>query len=428
MVKAVLGAWALLLGMGMLMLGNGLQGSLLGLRAVSEGFGTTVTGLVMTGYFVGFLAGSVLTPRIVLNVGHVRVFSALASLASVAILVHAVAVEPLTWAVMRFLTGFAYAGLYIVAESWLNDRATNETRGKLLSVYMVVLLAGVALGQLLLNLADPGGVFLFLLTSVIISLALVPISLTVSPAPEFHTITKISIRELFRLSPLGVLGATATGMAHGTLFALGAVYGERIGLSVAEISLLMGATVTGGIVSQWPIGYLSDRFDRRRVIVAVALLAAIFALLAASFGETSFALLLGLAFLFGCMTLPMYSLCIAHANDYLEPKQMVQAGATLIFVGGVGACFGPPLAATLMGAVSPSLFFLFLGIVHAAIGLFAVYRMSQRPSKPLEEQMPTIPMVSGAAAATSRLSAETMRDLRDQDVAHMSRSGLRRGG
>lgn len=427
MVKVVLSAWALLLGMGMLMLGNGLQGSLLGIRAVSEGFGTTVTGLVMTGYYVGFLAGSTLTPRIVLNVGHVRVFSALASLASVAILVHAAAVEPLTWAAMRFVTGFAYAGLYVVAESWLNDRATNESRGQLLSVYMVVLFSGLALGQLLLNLADPAGVFLFLLASVMISLAIVPISLTAGPTPAFETITKISIRQLYRLSPLGVLGASATGMAHGTLFALGAVYGERIGLSVAEISLLMGVAVTGGIVAQWPIGRLSDRFDRRRVITAVALLAAIFALLAAIFGGTSFALLLGLTFLLGCMTLPMYSLCIAHTNDYLKPTQMVRAGATLVLAGGIGACLGPPLAATLMGAVGPVAFFAFLAGVHAAIGLFAVYRMTRRASKPVEEQVPTVPVGSGAAAGTSRLSAETLRDLRDQDLARMSRSGLRRG-
>ena len=427
MVQAVLSAWALLLGMGMLMLGNGLQGSLLGLRAVSEGFGTTVTGLVMTGYFVGFLAGSTLTPRVVKNVGHVRVFSALASLASVAILIHVAAVEPLTWAAMRFVTGFAYAGLYIVAESWLNDRATNETRGQLLSVYMVVMFAGLALGQLLLNVADPAGFFLFLLTSVMISLAMVPIALTAGPTPAFETTEKISIRELYRLSPLGVMGATATGMAHGTLFALGAVYGERMGLSVGEISLLMGVAVAGGLVAQWPIGHLSDRFDRRRVITVVALLAAIFALLAAILGGTSLTLLLTFMFLLGCMTLPMYSVCIAHTNDYLAPTQMVQAGATLVLVGGIGACIGPPVAATLMGAVGPMVFFVFLAGVHAAIGLFAVYRMSQRASKPIDEQGPTLPVGSGAGAGTSQLSVEALRDLRDQDLAHMSRSGMRRG-
>ena len=427
MFQVVVSTWALLLGMGMLMLGNGLQGSLLGLRAVSEGFGTTVTGLVMTGYYLGFLAGSTLTPRIVMNVGHVRVFSALASLASVAILIHVAAVEPLTWAAMRFVTGFAYAGVYIVAESWLNDRATNESRGQLLSVYMVVMFSGLALGQLLLNVADPSGFFLFLLTSVMISLAMVPIALTAGPAPAFATTEKLSIRQLYRLSPLGVSGAAATGMAHGTLFALGAVYGDRIGLSVAEISLLMGITVAGGIVAQWPIGRLSDRFDRRRVITAVALLAAIFALLAALLGGTSLAALLTFTFLLGCMTLPMYSLCIAHTNDYLEPAQMIEGGATLVMVGGIGACIGPPVAATLMGAVGPIVFFVFLAGVHAAIGLFAVYRMSQRASMPLEEQGPTIPVGSGAGAGASRLSALLMRSLRNKAKAARNRSNKARG-
>jgi MFS family permease len=287
---------------------------------------------------------------------------------------------------MRFMTGFAYAGVYIVAESWLNDRATNESRGQLLSVYMLVMFSGLALGQLLLNVADPAGFFLFLLTSVMISLAMVPIALTAGPAPAFE----------------------ATD-------------------SVAEISLLMGITVVGGIVAQWPIGHLSDRFDRRRIITAVALLAAIFALLAAVLGGTSLALLLTFAFLLGCMTLPMYSLCIAHTNDYLEPNQMVEAGATLVLVGGIGACIGPPVTATLMGAVGPIVFFVFLAGVHAAIGLFAVYRMSQRASVPLDQQGPTIPAGTGAGAGTSQLSAETMRNLRDQDLAAMSRSGLRRG-
>ena len=427
MVQVIISTWALLLGMGLMMLGNGLQGSLLGIRAVSEGFGTTVTGLVMSSYFIGILAGSTLAPKIVKNVGHVRVFSALASLASAAILVHIAAVEPLTWSAMRFVTGFAYAGLYVVAESWLNDRATNETRGQLLSVYMVVMFSGLALGQLLLNAADPSGHFLFLLTSVMISLAMVPIALTAGPAPAFKTSSKISIRQLYRLSPLGVMGAMATGMAHGVLFGMGAVYGDRIGLSVAEISLFMGIAVAGGIVFQWPIGRLSDRFDRRRVITVVTLLAAIFALLAAPVAGYSQVLLLTLAFLFGGMTLPMYSLCMAHTNDYLEPSQMVQAGGTLVLVSGIGASFGPSVSAAVMDAVSPHAFFVFLGVIHAAIGIFAVYRMSQRAAKPLEEQGPTIPAGCGAGALASQLPLETLLDRIDQDSAQTGESGPGRG-
>ncbi len=426
MFQAVAGAWALLLGMGLIMLGNGLQASLLGLRAVNEGFGTTVTGLVISAYYLGFLAGSTLAPRIVANVGHVRVFSALASLASAAILVHLISVEPFTWSAMRFVTGFSYAGIYVVAESWLNGRATNETRGQLLSVYMVVMFSGLALGQLLLNAADPNGYLLFLLTSVMISLAMVPIALTAGPAPSFEVTPKISLRALYRLSPLGVSGAAAIGMGHGVLFGMGAVYGERIGLSVPQISLFMGVAVVGGILFQWPVGRLSDRFDRRRVITAVAFLAAISALLAAQVAGHSHLLLLTFTLLFGGMTLPMYSLCIAHTNDFLEPSQMVQAGGTLVLAGGIGACFGPSTAAAIMGLLGPGSFFVFLALIHAGVGFFAVYRMSQRAAKPLDQQGPTIPAGSGAGAVASRLSVNALRDRMDQDLAQMSRSGLRR--
>ena len=425
MVKVVSSAWALLLGMGVMMLGNGLQGTLLGIRAVTEGFGTTVTGLVMSSYYVGFLAGSTLVPKIVKNVGHVRVFSALSALASAAVLVHLAFVDPITWSAMRFVTGFCYAGLYVVAESWINDRATNETRGQLLSIYTLVLFSGLALGQLLLNLSNPEGQFLFLLTSVMISLAMVPIALTASPTPAFETTTAIKPTALFKLSPLGVVGATATGLAHGVLFGMGAVYAERIGLSVAQISIFMGVALAGGIVAQWPIGRLSDRFDRRRIILIVAFLAAIFAALALIVGQQSHIWLLIFTFLFGCMTLPIYALFIAHTNDFLEPRQMVPASGTLILVGGIGACFGPPIVAAMMDMSGAGAFFAFLAVIHGAIALYALYRMTQREALPLDEQGPAIPS-AGPVALTGRLSAAVLRNQVDRDLAQMSRSRMRR--
>ncbi len=426
MYRVVLSSWALFLGIAMMMLGNGLQASLLGLRATSEGFATSTTGLVMSCYYLGFLAGSTLTPKIVKNVGHVRVFSALASLASTAALVHAVVVEPVTWGAMRFVTGFCYAGLYVVAESWLNDRGTNETRGQLLSVYMVVVLGGVTCGQLLLNLADPGGFLLFVLASVLVSLALVPISLTAGPAPAFDAPATAGLAALYRVSPLGVIGAMATGMAHGVLFTMGAVYAGRVGLSVAQVSLFMSAAYLGGMVFQWPIGRLSDHFDRRRVITVVTLLAAIFAFAAVSIAHLSdWALLLSIL-LFGGMTLPMYSLCIAHTNDHLEPGQIIAASGSLVLVGGIGASVGPPLAAGMMAVAGPNGFFLTLGAIHAAVGLFAVYRMSRRAPVPLDEQNPMVPVPSGALPVAATLTAKTVRDQMDSDLAAMTRSQMNR--
>jgi len=427
MIQVVLSAWTLFLGIAMMMLGNGLQVSLLGLRATTEGFPTATTGLIMSAYYVGFLAGSTLAPRIVRNVGHVRVFAALASLASTAALIHAVFIDPLAWGVMRFITGFCFAGLYVVAESWVNDRATNETRGQLLSVYMVVTLGGMALGQLLLNVADPGGFQLFVLASVLVSLALVPIALTAGSAPAFdNTPSKVGLWQLYRISPLGVVGAMATGAAHGVLFGMGAVYAGQIGLSVAQISLFMGVAITGGMLFQWPVGRLSDRFDRRRVMIVVTLLAAIFAIAAVPIAATSQTMLLVLTFLFGGMTLPMYSLCIAHTNDHLEPGQMVAASGTLVLVGGIGACFGPSLVAGLMSMAGPDAFFVALALVHAAIGLFGLYRMSQRAATPLDEQSPNVPFMSGALPGAAAMSARALRDQMDSDLAHMSRSQMNR--
>jgi MFS family permease len=350
----------------------------------------------------------------VTRVGHIRVFAALASLASVAVLLHSVFVDPVSWTAMRLVTGFSYAGLYVVAESWLNDRATNETRGQLLSIYMVVMLCGAGSGQFLLNVADPMGFELFLLASVLVSLALIPILLTVSPAPEFDAPSPVGLRALYRISPLGVLGTLGTGMAQGGLIGMGAVYAKSSGLSIAEVSLFMAATLFGGMLFQWPIGRLSDRFDRRRVLTAVTILAALWAFMATAvtgplaplFPAWSLFLLAGL---FGGMNMPMYSLTIAHTNDFLEPKQMVAASGTLVLVGGIGAVLGPMTLAGAMSVMGPSGFFWGLGVVHAVIGAFALYRMTVRQARPLEDQgayVPVPPPASPVAAALYPEAAE----------------------
>jgi MFS family permease len=392
----VLSSWALFLGLAFIMLGNGLQGSLLGVRATIEGFPTTVTGLVMSAYFAGFLAGSTMVPRLVRRVGHIRVFAALASLASIAVLFHAIFVNPVGWGAMRLVTGFCYAGLYIVAESWLNDRATNETRGQLLSFYMVIMLAGMAGGQFLLNLADPASFELFVLISVLVSLALIPILLTAAPAPEFHTPSAVSLRQLYLISPLGVVGTFGTVMAQGGLISMGAVFAAEAGLSIAEISIFMAAMLFGGMLFQWPIGRISDRFDRRRVMTVVT-----------SFGGTvPVWVLCSLIGVFGGMNMPMYSLALAHTNDHLEPSQMVAASGSLVLVGGIGAAFGPVTLAGLMTAMGPVGFFWGLGLIHAAIGFFALYRMSRRASMPLDEQGSFVAVPPRTSPVAAYLSPE----------------------
>lgn len=426
MLAAVKSAWALFVGLGMLMLGNGLQGSLLGIRAGAEAFPTQVTGLIMACYFLGFLAGALVTPRVVGNVGHVRVFAALASTASTAALIHAVFVDPWVWAVMRLLTGFCYAGLYIVAESWLNERSTNQTRGAMLSVYMVVLLGGMAGGQFLLNLADPGSFLLFVLASVLVSMALVPIAVSVVPMPDFTAPEPFGLRALYRTSPLGVIGSMGTGMANGALFSMGAVYAGAAGLSVPQIALFMSITILGGMAFQWPIGRLSDKLDRRRVLTAVTFAAALAALLAMLSARGDVGALYAMAFLVGGMSFPMYSLCLAHTNDYLTPKQMVPAGGMLMLVNGTGAIFGPIVVSLLMGEIGPDGFFVAIGAVHAAIGVFALYRMLRRAPLPLEEQGTSVPVGTSVTAPTAILPVDAIRDHMDRDLAAMAGPRLRR--
>ena len=416
LVSTVAACWALLAGMALVMLGNGLQSSLLGLRATLEGFPTAVTGIVMSGYFAGFAAGSMLTPKLVARVGHIRVFAALASLASIVALAHVLWITPASWGVMRLATGFCYAGIYVVAESWLNDRAANEARGQLLSVYMVVLLGGAAGGPLLLNLADPGGITLFILVSVLVSLGLIPMLLTTGPAPRFEAVVKVRLRELYRVSPLGVIACGGMGMANGALMGLGAVYAEKIGLSVAEISLFVGGALLGGVLWQWPIGWLSDRLDRRWVLIGTTFLAAIWAALAVPISAVSVPGLLVLILLFGGAHLPMYSLGIAHTNDRLKPEQMVAASSGLILVAGTTAALGPLSAAAVMSWVGPNGFFWFLAAVHTVIGLFAVYRTAQRPAPPLEDQNPTLP-VSGTSVFAAASAMETAREQMEDEGA-----------
>ena len=406
MLAAVASVWALLLGMALLMIGNGLQGSLLGVRAALEGFPITVIGLLMSGYYVGFLAGSTLAPKLVSRVGHIRVFGALASLASSAILIHAVLVEPVAWGLMRLVTGFCYAGLYVVAESWLNDQASNQTRGRLLSVYMVVSLGGMGLGQGLLNVADPAGPRLFILVSILISLAVIPMLLSARTGPAFAALVKVSARALYQASPLGVVGIFGTVTAHGAFFGMAAVYGRAAGLSLPEISLLIGLWLAGGVLLQWPIGRLSDALDRRRVLTAVTFAAALLALGAPFLLGRSAAGLLACVALFGGLTLPMYSLCIAHTNDVLKPEQMVQASGTLVLIGGIGASLGPVTAGAMMALLGPAGFFWWLAAIHAAIGLFAVYRMTRRRTLPAAKRDADAALPPRATPAASGFHAD----------------------
>lgn len=371
-------SWALFAGIAFLTLGNGLQGTVIGVRASLEGFNTVATGLVFSAYYVGFLLGSSVAPTTLARVGHIRVFAALASSVSAAVLLHAVFVQVGTWIAIRLLVGFCAAGLYVTSESWLNDRATNETRGRLLAVYFLVLMGGMGSGQLLLNAADPLGFELFVLASVLVSLAAVPISLTAKPAPAIPPLTRVPFRRLLHQVPLGFVGSIGTGFTHGALFTLAAVYGTTIGLTQGEISGFMAAIFLGAVLFQIPLGHLSDHGDRRLAIAVTAAVASALSLLGAVTleepGLGHLALMVGI----GATAVPLHSMILAHANDYLAPEERTGASARLVFTAGAGAVFGPLVGSSAMDVVGPEGFFWTLGIALGAVSAYALYRITRR--------------------------------------------------
>lgn len=379
-LKSLAATWPLLLGMGILMLGAGLQSSLLGVRATLESFPAPVIGVVMSCYYVGYLIGTIAAPRLVQSVGHVRVFAALASVASAATLVQAVWVHPLSWAAMRLMTGLCFAGIYVVAESWLNDRASRANRGRLFAVYMLVLYVGLGCAQFLLNLASPREATLFMLTSVLISLAMVPIVISAQQVPERVVPRRVRYRDLYLNSPIGVVAVTVSGFVSAILFSMGPVYARLSGLDTAGVAWFMAVTIFAGCVTQYPVGRLSDRMDRRTIMALMCLLATLAAAGIVFLGPLPYALFLMLAALFSGFSLTLYSLAISHVNDKLEPSEMVAASSSLLLLNGAGAVIGPVMAGSLIGKFGPTAYFATLGSLTGALTVYDLWRkMRRRP-------------------------------------------------
>ncbi len=389
MNKVLKNSWALFLGMGLIMMAHGFQGSLLGVRAVAENFSLTSTGFMMSGYFVGYFIGARTIPNIISGVGHIRVFAAFASIASLGILVHSIFINPFTWFVLRMINGFCMVCMFTVAESWLNDRSSNKNRGKVLSIYMIILYGAMGIGMFFLNFSKPENFQPFILISVIMSSALIPILLTKRKPPNFKKLQSMSLKELYETSPLGMVGAVFYGTTQSALFTLLAVYAASMNFSIFEISLVTFLLAISGAISQYPIGNLSDKYDRRLVIIYSTFGAALFALFSI-FSSSTMHLPgdLGNKFwfyvfltLFSFCSLPMFSLILAHTNDYITKDKFVAAGAGLQFAFGLGAISGPFLCSLFMDFVGNNGFFIFLIIFHSLIGVFGIYRMKIRPTK-----------------------------------------------
>jgi len=392
-------SWPLLLGMMLLMVGNGMQGTLLGIRGGLEGFSASQMSVVTSAYFLGFLFGSRLTPGLIRSVGHVRVFAALGSLISAVLILYAAAPDWLVWTAMRVFMGFAFAGVYITAESWLNDASSNETRGQALSLYMITQMIGIVTAQGMMNLGDPSGFILFIIPSVLVSLSFTPILLTAGRVPAFELTKPLSFVDLYRASPLGIIGMFLLGGVFSAQFGMAAVWGSEAGLSVRDISIFIAAIYVGGMLLQYPIGWASDRMDRRQLILALAVLGAA-TMVVPVLAEPGFTLLVVIGFVLGGVTNPMYSLVLAYVNDYLDPSDMPAASAGLVFINGLGAIGGPLITGWIMGQIGPAGFFLYIGVLYVLLAGYAGWRMTQRAAPSPDETggyamvMPSVSVVA----------------------------------
>jgi MFS family permease len=390
MNKILKNSWALFLGMSFIMLAHGYQGSLLGVRAVQENFSLIATGFMMSGYYVGYFIGAKTIPSFIFRVGHIRVFAAFASIASIVILMHSILIHPFTWFILRIVTGISMVSIYTIAESWLNDRSSNKNRGSVLSIYMIVLYGSMGIGMFFLNFSKPENFQPYILVSLFMSLALIPILLTKRKAPTFKKITGMSLRELYKVSPLGMVGSVFYGTTQSALFSLLAVYAASMNFTIFEISLVTFLLAISGAVAQFPIGKLSDKFDRRLVIIYTTFGAAFFAL-CAIFASDLMYLPGGLGtsktwfyiflILFSFCSLPMFAIIFAHTNDFIPKEKFVAAGAGLQFAFGLGAISGPFLCSLFMNVIGANGYFVFLIIFQSVIGIFGIHRMRIRQTE-----------------------------------------------
>jgi len=366
-------------------MGAGQQGILVPVRAGLEGFSPLTIGLFGTAYALGFIGGCFLIPVWLRRVGHIRTFGVVASMAGVGILLHGLLVHPEVWFFLRFTAGFSIAGAAMIIESWLNSRASNENRGSVFSVYMIVYLFAVTSGQMSLVAFDPLTLNLFAVSAIMFTLALIPTSLTTLPAPEVPAQVELNLRRLVRLSPVGAAGAFMVGMANGSFGTLGPVYAQEAGFDTAGVALFMSLALVAGALAQWPFGKLSDRIDRRIVIGAVGAIGSIAGIAIVVFGAPGFTTYV-LVSLFGVAAFSLYGLSVAHTNDHADSSDFISVSGGLLVLFGVGSALGPLISAGLSMLMTSTGVFAFTAVMHGTLALFAFYRRGQRDAVPDDEK------------------------------------------
>ena len=407
MFGTIVSSWALFTGFGLIMLAHALQGTLLNINAVFFNFSDFEIGYVFSGYFIGYLFSSIQCPKLIKNVGHIRVFAAFASLGSIAILLHWIVINPIAWLIFRMITGFSFAAIYIVCESWLNDRADNKSRGQLIGFYMIVLYFSTSAGGMLVNLRTTTDAHLFILTSLLISLALVPILLTKKPAPDFSTPKFLSLKELYTKSPMAFVGSFSIGMVYSALFGLMGVFGAKIGLSIFQISILVFVNMFVGAIFQYPVGKISDKYDRRTILLSLNLIAIASLIFIYLLGSLSFNLLLVFIGIHSAVSLPYYAVVISHMNDFLEKDEIVSGSSTLTLVNALGMVMGPMLASGFMAYFGAYGYFLYMIVIYCLVAPYNFFRIRVgRTSNIYEENTPSMIVPRTASPVGMQLASD----------------------
>lgn len=397
--KSLLLVWPLLISMFMIMVGNGLQGTLLGLRADVEGFSSFTIGIIMALYYFGYLIGWFFVPSMIKNVGHIRVFAAFASMASTIILLHGVFINPWVWAGVRIISGVSFVGLFIVAESWLNNIATNKLRGQIMGTYFLAINGGLFAGQFFLNFGDVETIGLFILVSILISLSLMPITLANKPSPGYEEPENLPLRTLTRKSPLSVASVVLTGFVGAAFVGMGAVYAKELGFPAPQIAFFIALYVLGGGTIPLVMGSLSDHFDRRLMIMAMCVLGAA----ASALGFLAPAFLMIASFLIGGAVCSVHSIAIAMMNDRLRANQVTSATATMILINGMSACAGPLAVGALLDAIGSLSYMPTMGLTFVLLFGYALYRSIKGPEIIVEDQTSFQPIPARSAPGVGHI-------------------------
>lgn len=393
---------ALLLGTLFLFLGNGLHGLLLPVRGAAEGYSNEILGLLGTTWAAGFVLGCFVAPKLVVRVGHVRAFSTFVALILVNALLTGIVVDATWWVALRVITGFCTAGTSMIIESWLNERATNESRGMIFSFYISITLIGVVAGQMLVGAFDPATTILFMICGIVYGFAIMPTLMSTAATPQPLRSIKLDLPLLYRNSPVSFVGILMIGIANGAYGTLGAVFGSRVGLDPSTIALLLSVTIFLGAIMQFPAGKLSDRIDRRYVLAALSALAAFAALAMVAITPSDPLWIFIFVGIYGAAANALYPIAVAHANDFAKPDEFVKVSGGLLLLFGIGTIIGPTLGGPVMTAAGPYALFAVTAVAHLLISAYAIYRSRTRAAIPAEdrENVPNLPISASPMSST----------------------------